>query len=139
MIPMHGRDEQLRFGLQVFASAWLFWGGLLIFPDALGAQVYGGMAQAVQAEAWAAAFMGASLMMVYGVTINGRWRWSPFLRIAGLVLLSVLFAALALSSLSAPAGVVIWAFTIPCFLFPCLRFLRLNLMDARTRWRNGTS
>ena len=137
MIPMQRRNAQMEFAIQIFASAWMFWLGLLVFPEALGAHVYGEMAQSIQAEAWASGFMGASLLLIYGVHINGRWRWSPFLRIAGLILLALLFAALALSSFSAPAGVVIWAFTIPCFLFPCLRFLRLNVMDARARWRNA--
>lgn len=137
MIPMQRRNAQMSFALQIFAAAWIFWGGILLYPDALSAAVYGAMAQEVQAEAWAVGFMGSALLLVYGVHINGRWRWSPFLRIAGLLLLTALFSALTLSSLSAPTGVVIWAFTVPCFLFPCLRYLRLNIADARTRWRHG--
>lgn len=137
MIPMQDRGLQWCFGWQVFFSSALFWLGMILYPNALGAAVYGSFAQTFQAEAWAAGFMGSALLLIYGIHINGRWRWSPVLRIAGLSLLTLLFSGLVASSLSAPTGVVIWAFTIPCFLYPCFRFLRLNIIDAQARWRNG--
>lgn len=137
MIPMQNREYQWFYCWQVLISSILFWVGMILYPDALGAQVYGATAQVFQAEAWAAGFMGASLLVIYGIHINGRWRWSPFLRILGFSLMAAMFSALVFSSLSAPTGVVIWAFTIPAFLYPCLRFLRLNILDARVRWQNG--
>lgn len=136
MIPMRNRRNQWVFAWQVFLSATLFWLGLILYPEALGAQVYGDIAQHVQAEGWAAAFMGSALLVIYGIHINGRWRWSPTLRLTGFGLLAFLFSGMVWSAVGAPTGVVIWAFTIPCFLVPCVRFLRQNIFDARDRWHD---
>ncbi|SEU03544.1 hypothetical protein SAMN04489858_12077 [Paracoccus homiensis] len=135
MIPMQHRPLQWDFAIRIMAASALFWLGMAITPDPLGPSVYGHMAQNVEAEAWAAGFLGASLMVLYGCHINGRWRWSPVLRIAGYVILTVLFLLLTYSSFSAPSGVVIWSWTLPCFVWPCVRFLRLNIIDAGRRWR----
>lgn len=137
MIPMQHRSLQWDFAWRIFFAAALFWVGMTIYPAAMGSEVYGAWAQTFEAEAWAGGYMGGSLLVIYGIHINGRWRWSPFLRIAGYSVLLALFAALAASSFFAPTGVVIWAFTVPCFIYPCYRYLRENVSDAVVRWQYG--
>lgn len=136
MIPMQHRAAQWRFCWRMFWSAVTFWIGIGFFPQAMTGQVYGRMAVAFEAEGWAAALAGAALLTLFGISINGAWRWSPLLRIVGTALLLLMLTALTVSAfLSAPMGVVIWSFGTWYLVLPCAGFVRLNTLDAIERWR----
>lgn len=136
MTPMQRPQSQRNLACRVMASAALFWVGSLLSPNAMGASIYGDLAFAFEVEAWVSGFILGAALLAYGVTINGAWRYSPLLRIAGLSILLVLFSALAWSAFQAPSGVIIWSWSIPCLLLPCANFLRLNVVDVSRRWRN---
>lgn len=135
MILMQRRNEQWGFCWGVFAAACLFMAGTFLSPNSMGQSLYGPYAQAIEAEAWAAGYIGASLLSIYGILINGRWRWSPMIRTAGFAVMSGMFGFLGFSAWAGAAdGVVVWAFTFGFFLPQSLRFLFLNIRDAAARW-----
>ena len=136
MTPMQRPQSQRNMSVRVMASAALFWAGSLMSPNAMGPSIYGEIAFSFEIEAWVSGFILGAALLAYGVTINGAWRFSPLLRIVGLSILLALFSALAWSAFQAPSGVIIWSWSIPCLLWPCANFLRLNLVDVWRRWRD---
>jgi hypothetical protein len=81
--------------------------------------------------------MGASALLAYGVHINGRWRWSPAVRVTALMFLLGMFAYLVASAVTAPAGSVVAIFGGLFFIPMIAGFLKTNLRDLRVRWSYG--
>jgi hypothetical protein len=81
--------------------------------------------------------MAAAGMVLYGVHINGRWKWSPVLRIAGHFLLLSMFAYLVASALFAPFGSVVVIFGGLFFIVELIGFLRSNVHDLAVRRGGG--
>ena len=46
-------------------------------------EVYGAWVVSIDAEIWAGSIMLAASLFLMGIIINGRWRWSPLLRLCG--------------------------------------------------------
>lgn len=134
---MIDRMDQWRFCLRIFACGLLFYVAAKVWPDAMPVQVYGQMAYDIAAETWALGFMSASGMVAYGVHINGRWRWSPVLRIVGYMILLMMFAFLVGSAFHAPFGAVVVIFGGLFFVPMVIGFLRINLMDFIARVTYG--
>lgn len=115
---------QWEFCWKVFACGLGFLVLSLGWPDAMSPSVYGKAAYDVPAEVWSMAFMSASLLVIYGLHINGRKPLlTPLLRIAGYGLLLALFLYLILSAASAPDGAVIIVFGSLFFVPTILRHL----------------
>jgi hypothetical protein len=134
---MRDRSDQWAFAWRIFACGMLFYIAASIWPDAMPVMVYGEMAYQIEAETWALGFMGSSALLAYGVHINGRWRWSPCVRVAALLFMLALFAYLVASAVMAPAGSVVAIFGGLFFIPMIVGFLKTNLRDLRVRWSYG--
>ena len=135
MIPMQHRHMQWLFCWGVLAGGVLFWIGKTILPDAMSPSIYGRAVEVYEASVWAAGFVGAALLCLFGISINGSRSWSPALRIAGFAILFCLFASLAYSAAFTGGTVVIWSWNMGFFAPASAYFLRLNIADAVARWR----
>lgn len=131
------RAAQLRFSVKMFVFGVFVMIAAKLTPDALNPEVFGRMAYDVDEETWAMGFMGFAMMVLYGLHINGRWRWSPMLRCGGYVGLIALFATLGLSALQSEYGLVIAMFIAVLIMPEYLRYLRINISDAIARIRYG--
>jgi hypothetical protein len=134
---MRDRADQWAFAWRIFACGMLFFIAASIWPEAMPSEVYGEMAYQIEAETWALGFMGASALLAYGVHINGRWRWSPTVRVTALMFLLGMFAYLVASAVTAPAGSVVAIFGGLFFIPMIAGFLKTNLRDLRVRWSYG--
>jgi hypothetical protein len=131
---MRDRSDQWSFGVRMFGCGLLFYIASAVWPEAMPEGVYGTMAYDVDAETWALGFMAASGMVLYGVHINGRWKWSPVLRIFGHFFLLCMFAYLVASALLAPFGSVVVIFGGLFFIPELIGFLRSNVRDLAVRY-----
>lgn len=138
LMPMRDGGDQWRFVWRIFACGLLFYIAARAWPDAMPVQVYGQMAYDIDAETWSLGFMSASGMAAYGIHINGRWRWSPVLRLSGYLLLLMMFAYLVGSAITAQFGAVVAIFGGMFFIPMLVGFLRINLADFLARFNNGT-
>ncbi len=132
MRPMEGRECQWGLALSLFITGFAFFLASALWPDAMSPEVYGNAAYDISAETWALGFMGNAAAILYGVKINGRWRWSPWLRLVGWAGLAVLFGTLVVSSFTAPFGSVVVIFGA-MFAVWCGLFLRSNIRDLAAR------
>ena len=81
----HG-DSQFVFQLMMLGIAMTFWAAAKVMDGpVMDAATYGVWVTSFDAEVWAASIMLASFAFLMGVIINGEWRWSPALRLAGAV------------------------------------------------------
>jgi len=113
----------LFYGIGFFFAAVSGW-------DAMLPQQFGELAVSGEVEAWAGLQFSASMMMALGLLINGRWRWSAGLRLAGAAIISLICVILTYSAWTAPEGV---AFMIYCAGFALLGSVVAwwNLVDLR--------
>lgn len=100
----------LFYGFAFFTLAVV--GINLMFP-----QQFGELAVSGEVEAWAGMQLCGSLFMAFGLLINGRWRWSPALRLVGSVIVAALTSVLAYSASTATEGA---AFMVYCSGFSAL-------------------
>lgn len=112
----------------------------VIGMTAMSPDQYGEVAVALEIEAMAGVQMTASLLIVFGLLYNGRWRWSAALRFAGAVAVMLLCIGLAWSALQARDG---WPFAVycTCFGIVCIGPVAWwNLVDLRAAlqwWPDG--
>ena len=91
-----------------FACLALFYGAaFLAVSGVLGMTAvspadYGETAVSFEIEAMAGMQLSGALMMITGLMINGRWRWSALVRLCGAAVLVGLCALLAWPAASAP-------------------------------------
>lgn len=127
------RPSQWRFALSIFVIGVCFMFAAVFAPDVMTPAVYGDWAYDVDAEAWAGAFIASSALVLYGLHINGRWRFSPVIRAAGYLSLTALFFSIGVSSFFAENGLHLVIFAWVYFVPQCVRFLRISIVDMRRR------
>jgi len=138
MTPMAERADQWRFCFRMMWCGVALLVAARIIPGAMAPDVYGQAAYDIDAETWALGFISAPLLVIYGIHINGRLRFSPALRIAGYLCLLGMFVYLICSAWHSPDGFIIVAFGAFFFVPSILRYLRINILDAVVRIRNDT-
>lgn len=134
--PMRSRQVQW-----VVASSQAIIAGLLLIGELSGIttmspSVYGNLAYQVEAETWAWAFMITSMIYMLGIHINGRWKWSPSLRLvaaAGLFMMNMFLGVSAfIGQIVDPnfygSFVCYYALIHFCRLY--LHFMKLNYDDV---------
>jgi len=134
MRPMGDRRDQWWFVWKMFGSGLLFYLATTLWIDVMPPEVYGAMAHNIQSSIWSLGFMSSSGMVIYGISINGRWRWSPLLRIVGYVMLLMMFSFLAVSSLFSQYGAVVLIFSVVYFIPTIASFIKVNIDDLTARW-----
>jgi hypothetical protein len=127
------RPAQWRFALSLFLVGFAFMVAANFLPSAMSPNVYGYIVYDTPAEIWASGFMAASGLVLYGLHINGRWYWSPVIRVAGYALLAFLFGIIAVSAVYSPDGLVLTIWSVLFFIPQSLLFLRISVADMR--WR----
>lgn len=137
MIPMRKRAAQMGFAWRILAATSLFAIGTMMHPESMSPVVMGDLAYSIELEAWIAGFIGGALLVLYGITINGKMRWSPVLRIAGYGFLAFMLTVLFWSAWTAPSGVALWSWGVPFIWCRCAYFMAINVSDAALRWRNA--
>jgi hypothetical protein len=89
----HG-DSQTVLQMCLFGLSLLFALAAIMQDDAImPSEVYGEWVTQYPAEWWAFLIMGASIVYLIGIVINGHWRWSPVFRTAGAAAHVTVFAA----------------------------------------------
>jgi len=134
MRPMGDRRDQWWFVWKMFGSGLLFYLATTLWVDVMPPEVYGVMAHNIQSSIWSLGFMSSAGMVIYGISINGRWRWSPILRIAGYIMLLMMFSFLAVSSLFSQYGAVVLIFSVMYFIPTIASFIKVNIDDLTARW-----
>jgi hypothetical protein len=127
-----------------FGTLSLFFGAVFFLAghagvNAMAPEQYGDLAVSATVRAWATAQLSAAFILCMGIVLNGRWRWSPAARLAGVSVLILLMTMLAASAFSAPEG---WPVGVFCTGFALwgLPVVWWNLVDliGAVRWgRHG--
>lgn len=133
------RPAQWRFALSLFIVGFAFMIAANFTPDAMKPNVYGYIVFDTPAEVWSAGFMAASGLVLYGLHINGRWFWSPVIRVAGYALIAMLFSIIAWSAFHSPDGLVLTIWSVLFFIPQALLFLRVAVADMVWRFTVGKS
>ena len=123
------REAQLEWASLFLFVACLFWVSAQTGDFAMSPEVYGPVVIAVPAELWSSVLLFANATHLMGLYINGRWRWSPFVRVLALLTHSTFSFVFLTSSLSAPFGDVVTLFSAG-FAVWNLRYLWINLGDC---------
>lgn len=91
--------------------------------------IYGDLVTSVPAEAWSWPITLASCVYLLGIWINGNWRWSPFLRLAGALVHAVSLTLFAIMAYRLPT---VDPFVVTAALCGAANiwFFALNLGDA---------
>lgn len=121
-------NGMLLVGVAFFALAFLS-------PEVMSTRQYGIRAGAVPPEFWALGFIAAAGLVIFGLHINGRRpRFTPLIRLAGLLFLLMQYIILVLSAWTAPEGATIVIFSA-CFFIPhLLHFIRADARLLIVRW-----
>lgn len=133
------RMVYLSWVLPIFVCAALFWAGALVDMDTMAPDVFGPISTKVDVDGWAGLQMAGSALFGMGVMINGRWRWSPVLRMIASLALAGEFFTFAYSAALAPQGFAVAAY-VGCMTGVFLFFSWLSLIDSIgswRRWQNG--
>ena len=120
------KSAQVAFALMAlfYGAAFLMVSGVFGM-SAVSPADYGDTAVGFEIEAMAGMQLSGALLMLIGLMINGRWRWSALVRLIGAAVITSLCALLAWSAVSAPNG---WPVAIYCTGF--------MLMGATVCWWN---
>lgn len=82
-LQRHG-DSQFVVQCMMLSIAVMFWIAAKASDDpVMLPDTYGVWVTSIDAELWAASIMAAAFVFLMGILINGEWRWSPALRLAG--------------------------------------------------------
>jgi len=134
-LKRHGDSQQVvQFAFLTIAI--LFWiAAVLSDGDVMRAETYGAWVVQFPAEYWAGSLVAASTLFLLGVIINGRWRFSPALRLIGAGWHTVTLSAFAIGAFTAANGDFV---LISSGVFACVHawFAALNICDLRAR-RHG--
>jgi hypothetical protein len=133
MAPMRDRKDQWVLAWELALCGLTFFVLGHAWPEAMHPDTYGMLAYDIDAETWGMGFLAGGVIWAYGVHINGRWRWSAVLRVAGVSGLLGLFGYLIVSAATAPGGAVIVIFGSIVFVPRLLRHLRTNIRDLWVR------
>lgn len=86
------------------------------------------------AEYWAGSLVLASTVYLLGILINGRWRWSPLLRLIGAAWHSATLVAFAWGAALAASGDFVMVSSGVFAVVHCW-FVALNFCDLRVALR----
>jgi len=119
-----------------FAAMAFFYGAAFLLVSgvfgmsAMSPGDYGSIAVGFEIEAMAGVQLSGAMMMICGLLINGRWRWSALARLIGSVVITALCLGLSYSAVGAPNG---WPVAIYCVGFALMGFAVIwwNLVDFR--------
>lgn len=127
------RYGQMQLGVQVISG--IVWAMLCaaagITTDyVMSPEIYGEAVTSVKAEVWTYPLLIACLTYIFGIFINGNWRWSPFLRLMGSGVQFVLLSLFGVMSFNRDS---IDPFTVACFALSAflLWCIFLNAGDAK--------
>ena len=117
----------------ISGAVWIFMSAMAAMTDEyyMSPDIYGEAVTSVNAEVWTYPLLISTIIYVFGIFINGNWRWSPFLRLFGS---SVQLTLLTLFGVLSFNYDNIDPFTVSCFSLASfvLWCVYLNLGDA---WR----
>lgn len=126
----HGDSQEvLQWAFLVLAFG--FWAAAKAQDDPImPAAVYGEWVVSIDAEIWAGSIMLAAGLFLLGIIINGRWKWSPALRLAGATWHVVTLGVFSISAASAQYGDFM---TLAAGVFCGVHawFAALNICDLR--------
>lgn len=122
--------QALFYGFGFFGLAMAGWNAM--FPD-----MFGNVAVGFEVEAWSGLQLSGAMLLAIGLFINGRWRWSPALRLTGATVCALICSALAASAAGAATG---WPVALYCTGFGALGWLVAwwNLVDLRAALFRGS-
>ena len=127
----HGDSQTVVQGAFLLLSILFFIAAKMKESPVMPAEVYGEWVVSIPAEAWAISIMLASVTHILGIIVNGNWRWSPALRVAG-----VTWQILTLGAFTIGSGAAVYgdSFALGCLVFALVHglFLYWNLGDL---WR----
>ena len=124
------RDAQADWAGLFFFVACLFWISAQTETFKMPVEVYGEAVIAIPAELWAGVLLFANALHLFGLYINGRWRWSPLLRVVALLTHLTFSITFLTSAITAPVGDVVALFSVG-FATWNGRYLWINLCDLR--------
>ena len=134
-LKQHG-DSQQVVQFAFLGIAILFWvAATLNDSGVMRAETYGEWVVQFPAEYWAGSLVAASTLYLLGVIINGRWHYSPVLRVIGAGWHTVTLSAFAIGAYSASNGDFV-LISSGVFAIVHAWFAALNICDAWGR-RNG--
>ena len=127
----HGDSQAVVQGAFLLLAILFFIAAKLKDRPVMPAEVYGDWVVSIDAEAWAASIMLASVVYIVGIVVNGNWRWSPALRVVG-----ALWHVFTLGAFTIGSGAAIYGdnFALGCFVFMLVHgmFVYWNACDL---WR----
>lgn len=139
---IENRDHQEARAIgQIFIAALMLTGSLF-FDMSAGSGEVGRLAHHIEFHVWAEMFFFAGVVYLLGIRINGRWRWSPALRMAAICQLAIMHLFLGISSgiqmLETPTFPVsaVALYSVVVLFTDYVVFFRSNLEDLRRR-RDG--
>lgn len=135
-LQRHG-DSQFVMQCMMLAIAVMFWiAAKAMAAPLMAADTYGAWVTRWPADLWAASIMAASFAFLMGILINGEWRWSSALRLAGAVWHCVTLLAFCMGAAGAPHGNPVVMMCLGA-LGVHLWFVWLNVGDLRRSTRRG--
>ena len=78
-----GKEQQIIQALMLLMAAIYCIAAATMDGPVMDPKVYGDLVTSVNAEWWSWPIFIASMVYLLGIWINGNWRWSPALRVAG--------------------------------------------------------
>lgn len=132
-LKRHG-DSQEVVQWAFLAIAAAFWiAAITREGPVMRPETYGDIVVTLPAVFWAGSLMLASAMHLLGIIINGRWRWSPALRLGGSIWHSSTLIAFSCGAITAPYGENL-AISAGVFAVVHIWFAALNARDLRIAW-----
>jgi hypothetical protein len=132
----HG-DSQFVMQMMMLGISVMFWVAAKVTTEpVMQADTYGMWVTSIPAEVWAGSIMLAAFVFLMGVIINGEWRWSPSLRLAGALWHVVTLGLFCIGATGTAHGspvVLMCAGALGVHLW----FSWLNLGDLRRAMRGG--
>ena len=133
----HHGDSQFVMQCMMLAIAVMFWiAAKAMSGPVMSADTYGVWVTSLPAEWWAASIMAAAFVFLMGVIINGEWRWSSALRLAGAVWHVVTLGAFCIGAFGTAHGAPVVMMCMGA-LGVHLWFAWLNLGDLKRAVRGG--
>lgn len=126
----HGDSQEvIQWAFLGIAAA--FWAATLIRSEpVMKPETYGQMVVQFPTQFWAGSLMLASGIFLLGIIINGRWKWSPLLRLTGAAWHTATLAAFSIGGATAPYGENL-AISAGVFAAIHFWFAAINLSDLR--------
>lgn len=130
----HGDSQEVTQWAFLAISAAFWAAALLQDGPVMRPQTYGPWIVTWPTQWWAGSLMLASATFLLGIIINGRWRWSPLLRLIGAAWHSTTLGIFCAGGIVAPYGENL-AISSGVFCAVHLWFAAMNAADLRQAWR----